>query len=112
MKGTILLVDDRANKYMVEALEEMGFLVCPYYYGRDAICAIEDNLKYQLALIDLSLPDINGEDVIEASKEINPSVPVIGISAFSYKPKKADKYVSKTRADEMCEMIESYFKQK
>jgi len=113
MKGTILLVDDRANKYMIEVLEEeLGFLVCRYYDGRGAIRDIQDNLKYQLALVDLSLPDISGEDVIEVSKEVNPDVPVIGISAFGYKPKKADKYVSKTQAEELLKVIESYFKQK
>jgi two-component system repressor protein LuxO len=110
MKGTILLVDDKANRHMIAVLEEMGFLVCTYYDGRDAIRDIKDNLKYQLALVDLSLSDISGEDVVEASKEVNPDVPVIGISAYGYKQKKADKYASKTRADDMLRMIESYLK--
>ena len=111
MKGTILLVDDKAKKDMVWVLEEeLGFLVCTYYNGREAIKEIRNNLKYQLALVDLSLPDISGEDVIEASKEVNPNVPVIGISAFNYKSKKADKYVSKTQDEELLKTINSYFK--
>ena len=64
--------------------------VC-YSNGKKAIDDIEFGLKYDVALIDLSLPGVDGLEVMNISKKVNPDIPIISISGYSrFKPKLAD----------------------
>lgn len=79
---SILFVDDELTTSISELLEYSGFLVISCESGREALQEIESGLRYDLALVDLALPDIDGWDVIRASKRRNPRVPVLVRSAY------------------------------
>src|SRR3989344_7074317 len=85
MKGTILMVEDeltisRIYKYFLE--KDLEYLVIDYGNGREALEAINDGLQFGLALVDLSLPDLDGVELIKRIKEKYPSKPIVSMSAF------------------------------
>jgi len=79
----ILVVDDEAGmrEFLQIMLEKMGFEVVASPSGEDAINRLE-NSHFDLIICDLKLPKIGGMEVLRKSKEINPEVPVIMITAF------------------------------
>jgi CheY-like chemotaxis protein len=87
---SILVVEDefRFEHYMTLYLEERGYDVFPFNFGNDAIGAIEEGLKYDLAIIDYSLRKYDcggpsGPDVIAASKTHVPEAPVICLTGYT-----------------------------
>ena len=83
MSEKILVVDDEAGmrEFLQIMLEKMGFEVVASPSGEDAINRLE-NSHFDLIICDLKLPKIGGMEVLRKSKEINPEVPVIMITAF------------------------------
>ena len=94
MNGTVLIVDDFCGEELEDYLRN-NYDTVLYTNGRDAVNSINDDLFYQLGLIDLSLPDISGEDVINFSKSKHPEIRIYSISGYDYKPKNADGYFPK-----------------
>ena len=85
LKGPIIFVEDNYTHRTIpsKVLEERGYFVIGYSNGREAIENIKNELKYKLAIVDLSLPEpVSGEEVIRESKKLNPEVPVISTSGF------------------------------
>jgi len=82
-KGAILIIDD--EKEIRESLEQLLALE-----GHQAVTAAtaEEGLKkfeeqvFDLALVDISLPDQGGLEVLKTLKRENPEVGVIMITAF------------------------------
>ena len=91
----ILFVEDEFGDSTVEALEDIGHLVLFYQDGRSAYNDVKDGLRYDLALIDFSLTDFNGEAVMRMSKETNPRIPVISLSTYYIKSKYSDVHLTK-----------------
>ena len=87
MAGSILVVDDEHGRDFQACLEEAGHLVTLYRNGREAFDDINAGLRYELAIIYLSLPEYGGDDIISISKKLNPQVPVISISGYNMRPK-------------------------
>lgn len=71
------------------------YSVIPFRSGRDAMSAISDGIKYDVALIDLSLSDTGGTQVMEMSKSAYPNVPVIGMSGYSQRAHISDTHFQK-----------------
>jgi DNA-binding response OmpR family regulator len=96
-KDIILLVDDYfgVGEALKGYLEIKNHYVILYKDGESAIDEIEDELRYDLAIIDLELPKISGEEVMKVSKKINPKIPVICISAYSRCPNGFNAYLTK-----------------
>ena len=86
MKGQILLVEDNADvlRSLTKVLEISEFFTIGYSNSNKAVREIENGLKYDLLLTDFSFCHGNdGHDIINISKKINPSVPVVCISAYA-----------------------------
>ena len=116
MKGIIVVVEDNRmfRKILCDGFEDFGYLAVGYGDGLEAIEAIRGDLKYNMALIDLELPHCNGIEVMEASKKVNPNVPVILMSGYNDRPAtKADEFIFKgelTSRDELRRLAKRYIK--
>jgi signal transduction histidine kinase len=82
--ATILVVDD--NKGLCEGvkeyLEQEGYAVECANNGKDAIALLRNN-KYDIALVDIKLPDIHGTDLVKKLADISPSTDFIHITAHA-----------------------------
>lgn len=83
-KKTILLVEDdpRLSRSLVEQLEAEGFICVPAYDGEDALRAVQQR-TYDLVLLDLGLPKLDGYAVCDRIRQRDRNTPVIIITAFS-----------------------------
>ena len=75
---SILLVDDEANLRTVfsDVLKRAGYRVKAVEDGHEAIKEVEQN-TYNLALVDLRMPKMDGIEVLENIKKRKPEIPVI-----------------------------------
>ena len=108
MKGLILLAEDESGiaVKLTRFLEKKGYLVQAYNDGRKLVDDIKDGLKYQLAVVDLSFPYVDGHEIIRLSKKVNPSVPVISASGYDFKPQESDTHLTKPYGfDELEEIL-------
>lgn len=81
-KGRILIIDDQelTQWSLNQKLTLWGYEVDSAFNGEDGLKKVLNNL-YDLVLLDLKLPDINGIDILQQIKQIAPEVPVIIITA-------------------------------
>lgn len=81
---TILLVeDDPYNaEYIVEVLETIGVTIELSKSGADAVNKILSQ-SFDLVLMDIRLPDMNGYDVTKKLKEYNPKLKIIAQTAYA-----------------------------
>jgi len=79
----ILVVDDDESirKVLVTILEENGYIVDTAEYGQEAIEKSKTKF-YNLALIDIRLPDIEGTKLLTAMKETTPKMVKIIITGY------------------------------
>lgn len=79
----VLVVDDEPTilKIISTELEEIGCIVDLSSNGEDAFAKISKN-KYDLAVLDLKLPKINGITLLKKIKEIHPETVVIMMTAY------------------------------
>ncbi len=82
-KGSILIVDDEAE--IREGLEALltseGFEVTPAETGEAGLQKLEDQ-PFDLMLLDVSLPDRNGLDLLREIRRRDPGLAIILITAF------------------------------
>ena len=82
--ATILVVDD--NKGLCdgvkEYLEQEDYAVGCANNGKDAIALLRNNI-YDIALVDIELPDIHGTDLVKKLADISPSMDFIHITAHA-----------------------------
>lgn len=82
----ILIVDD--NKYAIEVIKDylkisnVDVDVHSANNGKDAIKKIDENV-YELILLDISMPDMSGIDVLKHIRLFDREVPVIIVSVVS-----------------------------
>jgi two-component system copper resistance phosphate regulon response regulator CusR len=79
----ILIIEDdhRLSESIATTLVKDGYLCERAYDGQMAIKSFQQEV-YQLILLDLNLPKINGIDLCKKFREINPGIPIIIITAF------------------------------
>jgi len=82
-KRHLLIVDD--EEIIIEVfqnlLEDKDYKVSYATCGEEALKIIEND-EIDLMILDLKLPDINGEEVYQSVKSMNPTIPVIIITAY------------------------------
>jgi DNA-binding response OmpR family regulator len=102
-KKSILIVEDEPHIVMgmQDALEFEGYEVAAASTGQEGM-ALARQLKPDVVLLDLMLPDVNGYQVCEEIRRNNPSMPIIMLTARSQETDKirgldagADDYVTK-----------------
>ena len=77
----VLVVDDDAtiNEMLNTYLNRNGYDVSSAYSGTEAVLLMKTQI-FDLVILDLMLPGLSGEQVLEKMKEIR-QIPVIGLSA-------------------------------
>ena len=82
--GRVLVVDDEAQVAAVlrDALLDLGYEVFIGGTGRDARSMLTE-CRPAVVLLDLNLPDVPGESVINALRHAAPTVPIVIISGTS-----------------------------
>ena len=78
LKAKVLLVDDEEDflKTLAERLEDRGLKVTTASNGRDALCDTERN-GYDLIVLDLSMPGIDGLETLKRIKARQPEAEII-----------------------------------
>lgn len=79
----ILIVDDEADvrQTLLEMVESLGHPVTTAENGLEALDRIKTE-RVDLIITDLSMPRMNGLELIVASKRISPNIPIAVISAY------------------------------
>src|ERR1700733_9644545 len=82
-KGYILVVDDEAEirEGLVLLLESEGYAVVAVETGDAGLARLEEE-PFDLLLLDVSLPDHNGIDLLQQIRERDPVLPVVLITAY------------------------------
>jgi two-component system cell cycle sensor histidine kinase/response regulator CckA len=92
-KETLLMVDDEA--VILEAggqlLEALGYRVFLSSSGREALNILRDHRdEIQLVILDMIMPEMDGEAVLSQLKQINPQIKVLLASGYGLEGRVAD----------------------
>jgi PAS domain S-box-containing protein len=86
-KGCVLVVDDEATVALMMQLllESLGYEVVVHTASRDALEAFRtDPHGFDVVITDQTMPQMTGEDLIQALRRIRPDIPIILYTGFSY----------------------------
>jgi two-component system cell cycle sensor histidine kinase/response regulator CckA len=86
-KGTILLADDESfvRNTAVHILEDLGYSVIVAENGKEALELYKEySQDVDLVLLDMIMPELNGEECFNLIRQINPAMPVILSSGFAH----------------------------
>lgn len=89
----LLLVEDDPTARMLSIFllkNECNCLVDVVETGQTALDAVKNNV-YDLILLDLGLPDMDGQSVAANIRKINPSIPIVIVTAHGAKPEHSKK---------------------
>ncbi|MFT7004522.1 MAG: DNA-binding response OmpR family regulator [Sulfurimonas sp.] len=82
-KKLLILEDDIAlNETISDYFENLSFSVITVYDGNSALDAIYEN-NFDLLLLDVNVPDINGFEILKSIREQNISTPAIFITSLN-----------------------------
>ena len=84
-KKTILLVEDQKYNLLVlkKMLERLGINVIPAENGKVAVEICKTNDKFDLVLMDLKMPVMDGYHAMVEIKKIRPGIKVIAETAYA-----------------------------
>jgi CheY-like chemotaxis protein len=91
---SILVVDDNPEDRALfrTILEKAGYFVLEGSSGKEALAAVE-KARFELMTLDMSMPDMDGFDVLRLVRSKHPELKVIAVSGFMHgemlKPAKA-----------------------
>ena len=85
LKPSILIVDDDPDIGIAlgDWLRQEGYSVHIVEYGKAGIDAFKLQV-FNLVILDLGLPDMDGLEVLKHMKASNPRIPIIILTAFSF----------------------------
>ncbi|WP_373072350.1 response regulator transcription factor [Sulfurimonas sp.] len=82
-KKLLLLEDDIAlNETVVDYFENLDYEIISVYNGNDALDAIYEN-NFDLLLLDVNVPDINGFEILKSIREQDNTTPAIFITSLN-----------------------------
>jgi PAS domain S-box-containing protein len=102
-EGHILVVDDEeVMRFTAQAiLEHLGYEVTLAGDGREALALFKHNPgAFDLVILDMIMPEMNGRDCFDAMRAINPKVRVVLSSGFS-----RDEDIQQMQANGLCGYI-------
>lgn len=84
----ILLVEDEAflRELVMEGLQDAGFSVLEASDGTSGVQALQSDLRIDMLLSDIKLPDIDGYQVAEAARTLRPGLKVILMTGYAPSP--------------------------
>ncbi len=88
----VLIAEDEIMNYLYleEALRETGITVVWCKNGFEAVEKVIDNkIKFNIILMDIKMPKMNGYDATEKIKKFNSNIPVIIQTAFAMPEERA-----------------------
>jgi two-component system cell cycle sensor histidine kinase/response regulator CckA len=100
-QGTVLVVDDDDDVRRVsqDMLEHAGFQVLTAESGQEAVLALRERRdSIDVVLLDLTMPQMDGETTFHALRRIRPDLPVVFMSGHG-KPRVALRLSERTRVD-------------
>jgi len=79
----VLLTEDNRELASITALnlKRHGFVVDIAYSGEETLRFLEDKSGYDVVILDLILPDIDGTELLQDLKAISPNLPVMALTA-------------------------------
>lgn len=84
--GRVLIVDDEdaIRRVASRMLARAGYEVVACASGRDALSTMErPGPAFDLVVLDMVLPDMNGRDVFKSLRDRQPGLPVLFMSGYS-----------------------------
>ena len=84
-EGTILLVDDDdgARRLAKRALTRAGYHVVEASNGRDALMCFSAGTNWTCAMLDLTMPGMNGDECLARLRERDATLPALIVSGFA-----------------------------
>lgn len=84
----VLLVEDEAflRELVMEGLQDAGFSVVEASDGNTGVQALQSDLRIDVLLSDIKLPDIDGYQVAEAARTLRPGMKVILMTGYAPSP--------------------------
>lgn len=85
LRGKVILIveDDPISSHLLEETIELeGGRIISVYDGVSAIKSFIDT-AFDLVLMDIQLPGMNGYEVTQKLREINQSIPIVAVTAFA-----------------------------
>jgi len=115
---TILVAEDEEYNmmYINVLFSKTNYKIIEANNGKEALSLFKKNPKINVVLMDIQMPVMNGNEAMKEIKKINPSVPIIALSAFAMESDKEealkkgfDFYISKPIDKKLLfETIEKY----
>ena len=101
----VLLVDDERElvDYLAKRLTKRGFDVEGAYNGEDAVGLARQRL-FDVAVIDLKMPEMDGIEVLKAVKDIQPFLQVVMLTGHG----SMDSALESGRADALFFLVKPY----
>ena len=110
----LLIVDDEPNllDLLRRYLGRLGYEVVTCGNPQDALALFQATPdRFSLAITDLSLPALNGEELIERMRLIRPGLPAIITSGYPYRPRAGIGFLQKPFLPKMlAEAVETALK--
>ncbi len=80
----ILLADDERDvrSLLQSELEQAGYRVTAVATGAEAVIAAADG-GYDLYLLDMMMPGMNGVQTIQVLRKITPKIPILGLTGYT-----------------------------
>jgi len=83
--GTILLVDDEETVRALgaEMLQSLGFSVLTAKNGRETLAMFRGNMAIEAVILDLTMPEMDGEETFRELRQMNSEVRVVMSSGYN-----------------------------
>lgn len=83
---TILIAEDVENNYLIISfvLKKTGATIIWVKNGLEAVNVIKEGKNIDLILMDIIMPEMDGFEATRQIRKINPEIPVIAQTAYSY----------------------------
>lgn len=96
MDKVVLIVDDKSTNRTILAQHVIKWYMKPIICGsaKEAMTYIDNNYQFDLALIDIHMPEINGIELARQIRDRYPNLPIIAVSSLLEDPLKETSFLT------------------